>query len=101
MNSPVMNTLQSAAALARTLAEDGVRTHLSTALTPSHRERVLSETGKLLAPENCDAHGIQHECTECWPAVQIWSFEASAGCQASCNREPVDSRLRPYISRVS
>ena len=72
----VMNTLHSAAALARTLADGGVRTlHLSTALTPSHRERVLSETGKLLAPENRDAHGFVMVATSSIEAGVDLSFD--------------------------
>jgi CRISPR-associated endonuclease/helicase Cas3 len=65
----VMNTLQSAAALARQLKCDGVRTlHLSTALTPSDRDQVLAEVRKLLKP--------QHRSSEGWVLVATSCIEA-------------------------
>jgi CRISPR-associated endonuclease/helicase Cas3 len=72
----VMNTLQSAAVLARALSQRGVRTlHLSTALTPAHRERVLHEARALLRPENRPAEGWVLVATSCIEAGVDVSFD--------------------------
>ena len=72
----VMNTLQSAAALARALSQRGVRTlHLSTALTPAHRERVLHEATALLLPENRPEEGWVMVATSCIEAGVDVSFD--------------------------
>lgn len=72
----VMNTLQSAAALARALSRRRVRTlHLSTALTPAHRERVLHETAALLQPENRSEEGWVMVATSCIEAGVDVSFD--------------------------
>ena len=71
-----MNTLQSAGALARKLAEQGVRTlHLSTALTPAHRERVLREARELLDPEHKPDSGWVMVATSCIEAGVDISFD--------------------------
>ena len=72
----VTNTLQSAGALARRLAEQGVRTlHLSTALTPAHRERVLKQTRELLQQKNMPEGGWVMVATSCIEAGVDVSFD--------------------------
>ena len=72
----VMNTLQSAGALARRLAEQGVRTlHLSTALTPAHRERVLNQAKELLQHRNMPEGGWIMVATSCIEAGVDVSFD--------------------------
>ena len=74
----VMNTLQSAGALARALAQKGIRTlHLSTALTPAHRERVLQETKELLKSENKTKNGWVMVATSCMEAGVDMSFDVA------------------------
>lgn len=72
----VMNTLQSAATLAGALAQQGMKTlHLSTALTPAHRERVLSEARQLLNPESGSKDAWVMVATSCIEAGVDMSFD--------------------------
>lgn len=74
----VMNTLQSAGALARELAQQGVQTlHLSTALTPTHRERVLTEARNLLNLKHKPEHGWVMVATSCIEAGVDVSFDVA------------------------
>jgi CRISPR-associated endonuclease/helicase Cas3 len=74
----VMNTVQSAAVLARALTQSGVRTlHLSTALTPAHRERILHQARALLEPENRFKEGWVLVATSCIEAGVDVSFDTA------------------------
>jgi hypothetical protein len=72
----VMNTVQSAAVLARKLRADGVKTmHLSTALSPNDRESVLKEVRVLLTPGRQPANGWVLVATSCIEAGVDVSFD--------------------------
>jgi CRISPR-associated endonuclease/helicase Cas3 len=72
----VMNTVQSAAVLARALTQSGVRTlHLSTALTPAHRERMLRSAKALLEPGSRSREGWVMVATSCIEAGVDVSFD--------------------------
>jgi len=74
----VMNTVQSAAVLARKLDADGVRTmHLSTALSPSDRESVLKRVHELLTPGKQSADGWVLVATSCIEAGVDVSFDVA------------------------
>jgi CRISPR-associated endonuclease/helicase Cas3 len=72
----VMNTVQSAAALARKLDADGVKTlHLSTALSPKDRESILKRVCALLTPGKQSADGWVLVATSCIEAGVDVSFD--------------------------
>jgi len=74
----VMNTVQSAAVLARKLRADGVKTmHLSTALSPNDRESVLKEVRELLTPGRQPADGWVLVATSCIEAGVDVSFDVA------------------------
>jgi hypothetical protein len=72
----VMNTVQSAAVLARKLDADGVKTlHLSTALSPNDRESILKRVDNLLALGEQPADGWVLVATSCIEAGVDVSFD--------------------------
>jgi hypothetical protein len=74
----VMNTVQSAAVLARKLDADGVRTmHLSTALSPNDRDSVLKRVNELLTPGKQPADGWVLVATSCIEAGVDVSFDTA------------------------
>ena len=74
----VMNTVQSAAALARKLKTDGVTTmHLSTALSPADRESILKRVKMLLTPGREPLGGWVLVATSCIEAGVDVSFDTA------------------------
>ena len=74
----VMNTVQSAAVLAKKLDADGVRTmHLSTALSPNDRDSVLKRVNELLTPGKQPADGWVLVATSCIEAGVDVSFDVA------------------------
>ncbi len=72
----VMNTLQSAAALAQRLKDRGVQVlHLSTALTPIDRDEVIARVRRLLTPEFTPPAGWVLVATSCIEAGVDVSFD--------------------------
>jgi CRISPR-associated endonuclease/helicase Cas3 len=74
----VMNTLQSAAVLALELQKKGLRVlHLSTALTPADRDRVLAKVRRLLSVDHRPATGWVLVATSCIEAGIDVSFDVA------------------------
>jgi CRISPR-associated endonuclease/helicase Cas3 len=74
----VMNTVQSAAVVARKLRDDGITTlHLSTALSPSDRASILKRVCELLTPGKQPADGWVLVATSCIEAGVDFSFDTA------------------------
>lgn len=72
----VMNTVQSAAVVARKLRDDGITTlHLSTALSPHDRESVLNRAHEFLTPGKQPTDGWVLVATSCIEAGVDVSFD--------------------------
>jgi len=74
----VMNTVQSAAVVARKLRDDGITTlHLSTALSPRDRESALKRVQEFLTPGKQPADGWVLVATSCIEAGVDVSFDTA------------------------